>query len=310
VLLARCGDGSPSGAWQVAAASAGVAGADAFLCHLSGSIAGALERLAASAEAARVRISAARDVAAVEAETHCDELESRVESAESSKRVALEHELCVVDAALERLRAKRDAASEAVACLSDTELEARHAELTAHLDAADAQLLALSTSVVEPPYVGVVVDEAALLAGAAVFGRVVAPLAITAADVTLKSTPSHAYTGCPLLFRLVIEGSLRASQSAEELEVSLGAAAAATHIEATLKAEGAVLQPLRADISADVPGCCVVISIGVPLDTPVGSSVCFGPLTVSGQPVAGLPGPLVVKVRSVCHAKSECIVPV
>jgi len=170
-LVSRCGAGSPPGAWQTAAAAAGVFGADAFLCHLSRSIAGALERLAAFAEVARSRISATRDTAAVEAQLHCDELESSVESATASKRVALERELCAVDAALERLRAERGAAT---SC-SETELEAQHAELTARLDAVDAQLLALPTTVVEPPYVGVVIDEAALLAGAEVFGRVVAP---------------------------------------------------------------------------------------------------------------------------------------
>ena len=77
-LLARCVGDSPSGAWRVAAASAGVAGADAFLCQLSKSIAGALERLAASAEAARARVSAACNAAAIEVQTNCDELESRV----------------------------------------------------------------------------------------------------------------------------------------------------------------------------------------------------------------------------------------
>ena len=119
-LAARCGDDSPSGDWQVAAVSAGVAGADAFLCQLSRSIIEALERLAASGEAATVRVRAARDAAAVEAQSHCDELESRVESAEASKRVALERELCAVDAALERLRAERGVVSEAVASLSDS----------------------------------------------------------------------------------------------------------------------------------------------------------------------------------------------
>jgi len=296
-LLARCGGDSPSGAWQVAAASAGVAGADAYLCHLSKSIAGALEQVAASAEAARARVSAVRDAAAVEAHAHCDELESCVESAEASKRVALERELCAVDAALERLRTERGAASEAVASLSDTELKARHAELSARLDSVDAQLLALPTSVVEPPYVGVVIDEAALSAGAAVIGRVVAPLAVTAADLSLEVATGYAYPGCTLMLRLMSSTALHASQSDDELEVSLSVAAAATHIEAALEAEGAARQSLKAHFSADAPGRCVTISIGVPQDALVGSSVCFSPLTVFGQPVAGLLGPLVVQVK-------------
>ena len=88
-------------------------------------------------------------------------------------------------------------------------------------------------------------------------------------------------------------------QSADELELSLAASAAATRVEAALEAEGAAPLPLQADVSTDVPGRCVCISIRVPESAPVGSSVCFGPLTVSGQPVAGLLGPLVVKVRGV-----------
>ena len=300
-LLARCGDDSPPGAWRGAAASAGVTGADAFLCYLSRSIVGALERLAASAEAARARVGAARMSGDIGSQPHCNELESCVELTEASKRVALEHELCAVDAALEHLRAERSTASDVAASLCDSELEA---ELTARLDAADAQLLALPTTVVEIPHVGVAVDSAALLAGAAVFGRVVAPLAITAADLTLEGAPHHTWPGDTVRLYLVLHSAAHAAQTAEELAVSLGAAAAATHVEATLKAEGAAPQPLQADVSADNPKRCIIISIGVPLDAPVGSSVCFGPLTMSGQPVAGLLGPLVVKVWSVSHAKT------
>ena len=132
-LTARCGDDLPPGAWRVAAASAGVSGADAFLCHLSRSIVGALEHLAASAGVARSRVNSVRDTADVQAKSHCDELESCVELTEASKRVGLERELCAIDEALERLRDGRDAAAEAVASFCDSELVARHAELTARL---------------------------------------------------------------------------------------------------------------------------------------------------------------------------------
>jgi hypothetical protein len=145
--------------------------------------------------------------------------------------------------------------------------------------------------------VGVVIDEAALSAGAAVIGRVVAPLAVTAADLSLDVATGYAYPGCTLMLWLMSSTALHASQSDDELEVSLGVAAAATHIEATLEAEGAARQSLKAHFSADAPGRCVTISIGVPQDALVGSSVCFGPLTVFGQPVAGLLGPLVVQVK-------------
>ena len=136
---------------------------------------------------------------------HCDELESRIEASETSKRVALERELCAVDAVLERVRAERSTAADAVASLCDSELVAQHAELTARLDAADALLLALPTAVVEPPSIRIVADEAALLAGAAVFGRVVAPRAITAADLNSR--------GCsePCVPRLLSESSSRNS---------------------------------------------------------------------------------------------------
>jgi hypothetical protein len=156
--------------------------------------------------------------------------------------------------------------------------------------------------VIEPPHVDVEIDEAALLAGAAVFGRVVAPRAITAADLTLEGAPSHAYPGCTLLIHLVTHGELHASQSDDELLVSLGAAAAATHVEASMEAEGAAPQPLQAYVTINAPGRCVHMSIIIPLSAPVGSSIRFGPLTVSGQPVAGLLGSILVKVRGVRNA--------
>ena len=89
--------------------------------------------------------------------------------------------------------------------------------------------------------------------------------------------------------------------------MSLGAAAAAAHVEATLEAKGAAPQPLQADVTADAPGRCVNISIVVPRDSAAGSSVYFGPLTVSGQPVTGLLGPIVVKVRGVQRTNNSCM---
>jgi hypothetical protein len=234
----------------------------------------------------------------------CDELEARINEAESDKIASLERELCTVDATLERLRAERGAVAEITPSLGDAELEARHAELTARLDAADAQLLELPTTIVEPPYVGLIVDETTLLADVIALGRVVAPRAITAADLALDSAAPLAHPGDILKLRVALQGALHASQFSEELEVSLVAAAAATHFVATLKAEGAAPLPLQADVSTDVPGRCVCISIRVPESAPVGSSVCFGPLTVSGQPVSGLLGPLVVKVRGVSHTNT------
>lgn len=260
-LAIRCGDDAPfPGAWRAATAAvlAGVTGADAFLCHLSRSIAAALERVMSSAEDARARLHSIREADPPADTSHCDELEACINIAETRKRVALEREVCTADVALERLRAERGAVAEAAASLSDADLMAQLPELTARLDAAEAQLLALPTAVVEPPYVGLVVDEQALLAGRASFGRIVAPSAITAADLELKGVPSFAYPGGVLSVRLVHPADLHAPQSSEELEVSLGAAAYATVIEASLKSDSAAPQTLQVAASADVPGRCVV----------------------------------------------------
>jgi hypothetical protein len=234
----------------------------------------------------------------------CDELEARINDVESDKIASLERELCAVDATLERLRAERGAVAETMSSLGNAELEARHAEITARLDAADAQLLALPTTVVELPYVGLVVDEAALLADVLALGQVVAPRAITAADVALEGAAPLAHPGYILTLRVVLQGARHAMQPAEELELSLAAAATATHVEASLNAEGAASLHLLTDVTVDIPGRCVGISILVPASAPLGSSVCFGPLTVSGQPVAGLLGPLVVQVRGMRLTKT------
>ena len=304
-LKIRCKDDPPpAGAWRAAAAAAGVNGADAFLCLRSRSIAAALELLAASAQAVRAELQSARETVRVEDKSHFDEVEAHIASVESSKRRALELELCAVDAVLEKLRTERGMMEEAAASLGDADLIAESAELMARLDAAEAQLLTLPTSVIEPPHVGLVVDEPALLAGAAVFGQVVAPRAITASDLTLEGAPLCTWPGDTVLRYLELQSAPHASQSAEELEVSLGGTAAATHVEASLKAEGAAPKPLKADVSVDIPERCIV-SIAIPDTTSVGSSVCFGPLTVSGQPVAGLLGPLLVEVGGVSNTEAE-----
>jgi len=81
--------------------------------------------------------------------------------------------------------------------------------------------------------VGLTMDTPALLASIAGFGRVVAPLGITAADVTLEGVPSHVRPGQTLQLRLAL-GARHAEQSTEELEVSLGALAAASRCDVAL----------------------------------------------------------------------------
>lgn len=194
ILARRCTADWPTGAWRDSAAAVGVSGADSFLCHLSRSIAAALEDLTASAADACVRLQPLRHVHA-EHKATIDELEASVSAAELAKRVALERELCAVDAALELVRAERSVVSEAAASLGNLELVAQHAELTRRLDAADATLLALPTSVAEPAFVGLVIAKSAISACMAAFGRVVAPLAVSAADLAIAGVPRYTHPG-------------------------------------------------------------------------------------------------------------------
>jgi len=127
--------------------------------------------------------------------------------------------------------------------------------LSSRLDGLEAQLRALPTAPVEPPHVGLTMDSPTLLASIAGFGRVVAPLGITAADVTLEGVPSHVRPGQTLQLRLAL-GARHAEQSTEELEVSLGALAAASRCEVALCSGAAYM---RADpCSADPQPHCTM----------------------------------------------------
>lgn len=289
-------DGSVAAPWRAAAADAGAPNADAYLCHLGRSIGDALQTVPVHAEAARAQLRSVRAALHSAVDARCDELEGRITAAESAKATALERELCAVDAVLELLRAERGAAAEAAESLGDADLEARHAELTARLEAAEARLLTLPTSVVEPAYIGLEADLTVLMASIPDFGQVVAPRAITAAGLSLEPPASFVRPGDSARLRFRVLDAQLASQSAAELEVSLRAAAAATRVEATLDYPGAAPQPLDADVSVDIPGRCVVVSVGTPLDAPVIAYVSVGSVTVSGQRVAGAE-PLRILVR-------------
>lgn len=292
-LAKRCGEDAPFGFWRVPAAAAGVSGADAFLCHLGRSILDAIRSVSLSAELARVQLQSVRasegPLPRAIVNSRCDELEELIASAESGKVASLERELCAVDAALEGLRTERGAAAEAVAPLGDGELVIRYAELTSRLDAAEAQFLALPTNVIEIPLVRLQIDAPALLAG---FGRVLSPQAITAADLFVVDPPD-VHPGCAVRLRLALQGAKYATQSAEELGMSLAATAAVTHVDASLT--GVPSQQPEISVVADVPGRCLVICFSVPRDTPVGASVSFGPVTVSGQQLAVQLGKLTIK---------------
>lgn len=285
VLKSRCEGDSLQGAWRAAAAAAGVAGADAFLCHLSGSITAALECLASSADAARAQLQSVQ----IADKAHAEMLEANIFSAETSKRVSLERELCAVDGALERLRAERAAASDALASLGDAELVARHADLLAGLDAAEAQVLNLPTTVVESSHVELVVDSTLPQAGDVHFGRVVAPFAVKAADLSLTGVPLQVQPSETVQLSFVLQCPPHTSQSVEELSLSLAATAAATLVEASLEYEGSASKPLRSCVAFDVAKLGVTVSVAVPLAAPVGSIVCIGPVTIFGKQADGLP---------------------
>lgn len=211
----------------------------------------------------------------------------------------MERELCAVDTALERWRAELVTAAEIAASLADADLLARHAELEARLDDAEAQLATLPTSSVELPDVRLEEDNAPamLAASIAAFGRVVIPRAITAADLPLSGAPSGARPGGTVLLRLELQSARHATQSAEELELSLGAAAAITQIEAALVAPEQVPQQVQATYAFDVSERCVLIAIASPGSAPAGASVCVSSVTVSGQPVAVAGVPLSIPIR-------------
>ena len=294
-LRARCGNDSPAGAWQAAAAAAGVSGPDAFLCHLGRSVCAALESVPASAEAARSELRALCTGPHPAVDPRLCELEGRINDAESIKVAALERELCAVDAALERLRDARAEATRAADSLGDDELLRLHATLTDGLDASDAKLLALPTGVVEPAHVGFVADQPALLAGGAVIGRVVSPRAVTAADLSLAHTPKTVRPRQEFLrLRLELTSAAHATQHNDELELSLGAAASAMLVTVALPPTAGVAAPARL---AAVVASGMEVDIPLPGDLTHGATICIGPCTVYGQALASLAVPARVPVR-------------
>jgi len=117
----------------------------------------------------------------------------------------------------------------------------------------------------EPPHVGLTMDTPALLASIARFGRIIAPLGITAADVTLEGVPSHVRPGQTLQLRLAL-GARHAEQSTEELEVSLGALAAASRCEVTLCSGTDTSAQMAALLIPSPTTRCVQVSMAVPLE--------------------------------------------
>ena len=274
--------------WHRVASAAGVTGADAFLVHLGRSIAVAQGSLADAAELARAQLQTTRSALHVAIDIRCDELSARIDSAEASKAASLERELVAVDAALERWRTESGAVREALSSLRDADLEAQHAALSSRVDALDAQLQALPTCLVEPPVVALLADARVLLLSIADMGHVVAPLPISASDVTLERMPNSIRYGDSLRLRLIL-GPRHVAQSVEELELSLGMLAEATQVEATLECFGVEPNHLLPKFESDAAQRCLQLHFDAPLSLPVGSSVGILAVSVAGAPVMGLP---------------------
>ena len=276
--------------WQHAAASAGVTGADAFLVDLGRSIAAALQSLRESAETVRAQLRESRMALHGAIDARCDELGVGIDSAEATKAAALERELVACDAALERWRAESGAVRDALSSQSDAELAMQHAALSSRLDAMDVLLQALPTAVVEPPRIALVDNADSLLPSIACFGRILVPLPVTVADLTLEGVPSSVRPGDFLKLRLSL-GMRHAKQSTEELDDSLGMLVGATRIDATLEGPGVEPQSVSATLTADSAHHCLRIAIQVPVSVSGVASEFISVRTVSvaGRPVPCLP---------------------
>ena len=280
--------------WRDAASAAGISGIDPFLCHLGRCVNAALHALPESAEAARLSLRILRSSLHDAIDARCNELECRINSSEAAKVAALERELVTIDAALERWRSDGTAVGAALASLSDTDLVVQQATLTSRLDDLETQLMALSTSAVELPVVGLTADMPTVMSSLTGFGRVLSPSPITAADLTLQGVPTHASPGCSLTLCFVPQGAVHASQSAEELEVALRATVATLRVDACLRTTDDTVLNLQSVITLDVATRTVIISVAVPASAPAGASVCVASVRVAGKCVVG---GLSVKVR-------------
>ena len=200
--------------WLHAASSAGIAGAEGFLVHLGRSITSALQSVAEAAEAARAQLRETRAALHAAIDARCANLMACIDSSEAMKVACLERDIIAVDAALERWRADTGAVREAVSSLSDTELAVQHAALSRRLNAMEAQLRALPTAVVEPPFMGFHDDSP--VSSIAGFGHVLAPLSITATDLTLKDMSSNGMRrGGRMLLLCLSLGARHAAQTTE-----------------------------------------------------------------------------------------------
>ena len=274
--------------WRHAASSAGIAGADNFLVHLGRSISAAMQSVADAAEAARAQLRETRAALHAAVDERCDNLMACIDSSEATKVACLERELIAVDAALERWRSDTGAVREAISSLSNAELGVQHTALSSRLDTMEAQLQALPTAVLEPPFVGLHTDAPALLSSIAGFGHVLAPLSVTATDLTLEDMSTSVARRGALRLRLSL-GARHAAQTAEAMEVSMGRLVEATIIEATLEGPETEPLPLQVIIVPDVAQHCFAVSLRVPALATSGMSLLIAAVNVAGQSLPGLP---------------------
>ena len=288
-LVSRAARLATSRSW-LREASADVADdTDACLLQLGRSIAAALQMVATIAEDARASLRQARSALHAAVDSRCDELQSSLNAAEAARVAILERELVTVDAALERWRSEGAGMCEAVAALSDAELSSQHDTLTTRLDNMESLLLSLPPVIDEPPVIGLgLQDMAAQLTRIAGFGRVLAPLAISATDLSLEGASSVVRPGGVISLMLTL-GERHAAQCTAELELSLGRLVRQTIVEASLDDVGVALQPLPVTVASDAAHRCLVISMTVPSSASAAASICLNSLTVAGLRVPGLP---------------------
>ena len=304
--------------WRHAAASTGVSGTDPFLVHLGRSISDALTSVTSSAVSARVQLQETRLALHAAIDMRCDDLAASIDTAEAVKVAFLERELIGVDTALERWRSESGAILEAVSSMADANLYSHYESLSSRVDAMEAQLQRLPTAVLEPPRVGLLADAPALLSSIAGFGRVLAPMSIIAADLSLEGVPMNFRPGRKLRLRLSL-GARHAAQTAEELEVSLGMLVKAMQVDVTLQGPEVEPQPLLASIAIDTSQQCVFVSLEVPTACALGARNVIASIAVAGQAVWAPPlcipacrsiaAPLLLSVCSTDYYTTPCISP-
>lgn len=267
------------------------------------------------------------------ADARCEQLTHAIESARAVKKCALEYELVAVDNTLEKYRLKAGDVREAASSLDDDTLYAQRNDLAMRLDRVGVMLQTLPTAVVEPPFVRVVNLELDRMC-TYVFtrgsysprtliesvGRVVAPLAITAADLSVEYGLTVRQGRIFLRLRL---GARHTHQSAEEIDLSLNEDATSVH--ASLTEPGSEPQPLKNGrifrdkssaqrsilIHLDVPsaGCQCTMRTKAEINaiSVAGQAVSFSPMVLYLRGI--MPRPATWEKAVFPHETTPCVTP-